>query len=108
MDVNAIDTPHVETVLMQPTENDHPFWLDKHVIAYRLKGYIEEVLGYGEAVAQAGVQLRGLEGQSRPPAADPKAIHKPEPHPSLHYSEMANFIRVCARWTAWSSIVWMR
>ena len=56
MDVNAIDTPDVETVLMQPTENDHPFWLDKHVIAYRLKGYIEEVLGYGEAVAQAGVQ----------------------------------------------------
>jgi integrase len=94
LDVAAIDTPDVEAVLMQDTENDHPLWLDKHPTAYRLKGYIEEVLGYAMAKRwrKPGFNAAVWKDNLQHLLADPKAVHQPEPHPSLHPDEIAEFM----------------
>jgi integrase len=96
LDVNKIDTPDIEAVLMQETENDHPLWLDKHPTAFRLKGYIDEVLGYAMAKRwrKPGFNAAVWKDNLEHLLADPKAIHKPEKHPSLHFEEIAAFVRV--------------
>ena len=95
VDVASIDTPDIEAVLMQPTENDHPLWLDKHPTAFRLKGYIEGVLGYAMAkrYRKPGFNPAVWKDNLEHLLADPKAVHKPEKHPSLHYEEIAEFMR---------------
>ena len=95
MDVGAIDTPDVEAMLMQPTENDQPFWHDKHDTAVRVRGYVEQVLGYAMAKRwrKPGFNPAVWKDNLAHLLSDPKAIHKPEPHPSLHHSEIGGFMR---------------
>lgn len=98
MDVEKIETADVRDCLMQEVgTEDLPFWLHRHKTAYRVKGFIREVIGYAMAM-----KWRKL-GSGNPGAwednlchvlADSKKIHAPKPHASVHHSEIAGFMKV--------------
>ena len=79
-----IDTPQVFDTLMQLTEREHPLWLDHNPTAVRLRGYIEKVIGWPKLGFNCAVWANNLDNL----LANPKAVHKPEPHPLLHPDEM--------------------
>lgn len=71
-------------------------WEDEHPTAYRLKGYIEDVLGYAIAKRwrKPGFNCATWKDNLEHLLLDPRAIHKPEPHASLRREEIAGFMRV--------------
>lgn len=81
---------------MQETGNGRPLWHDTHPTAHRPKGYIDDVLGYAMARRwpEPGINCGIWKDNLEHLLADPKAIHKPEPHASLHFEEIAGLMGV--------------
>src|SRR5207344_997785 len=78
---------------------DHPFWLEHNPLAFRLKGYVADVMGYAMAMDWRA------KGSGNPAAwADnlafllpsPKDVHEPEPHPALPYAKAVAFMAALA------------
>lgn len=100
--VSRIKTAHVREVLWQDDDGDQPFWLVKNPTAFRLKGYINEIMGFAMAMDWRA------KGSGNPAAwvdnlafllPSPGNIHEPEPHPALPYAKATAFMRALATLT---------
>jgi integrase len=91
LDVNLIEPPDILKVFHH--EN---LWVDHNPLAVRLRGYIEQVIGYAMAAnmrdkAKGNPAVWKYNFEFLLPK--PSEIHKPEAEPSLHHTEIPPFMR---------------
>jgi integrase len=98
MDVEVLDTPHIRAVLWQPTDNDQPLWIEHTPMAVRLRGFIQEAIGYARANKwRTGFNCAVWDDNLTHMLPSPKKIHKPKPHASCHPDEIKEFMQVLRR-----------
>lgn len=98
IDVNALDTDHVQAVLWQMTDEDQPLWVARTPQAVRLRGYLQEILGYARARQwRTKFNCAVWEDNLSHLLPSPKKIHKPASHPSCHPDEIGQFMAVLRR-----------
>jgi integrase len=84
--VNAIDTSLVCRVL-------EPIWASKTQTASRLRARIEAVLSMAKVLGwRTGENPAAWRGHLDQVFGKPKKVTKPQNHPSLHYSKIAEFV----------------